>query len=475
MDLKDDNCSTKQLINSTLIYSIGNLGTKILVFALLPIYSFYLSKEDMGVYDLILITINLAIPIISFQISDAAYRWLISSGEDQKSKYEAITNSITITVIFVFCSFLIILLASLFIRIPHLELFLITLLPSCLFPFFQQIARGLKNNKLYAKAGVLNAFLVLALSILFLPILDWSLKGVFLSIALAHIAGIIYIIKKASVLSYFKKELISGSEIKSMVKYSWPLIPNAISWWLINASNKFAILFFLNTEANGVYAISSRVPSIIAIINSIFMLSWQDHLLQDRSDGSKAQSKLFNVFFKLELSIILILIPIAQFMVSAFFDAQYLDSWKYMSILFIASGFSGFSTYYGTYYLKDKKTDSIFYTTLIGGVINLIFTIALINTIGLYAPAVGTLLGFIIVFIIRARFINQKHSLLVEIAPFSFLFISTLVFFYLTLLEISILNICLLFASLIITYYFNKSLFKSFLISLKAIAKQLGI
>jgi O-antigen/teichoic acid export membrane protein len=220
-----------QLINNTLIYTVGSLGSKILVFLLLPLYSFYLSKEELGIYDLILVSVNLTVPVVTFQLSEAVYRWLISANKD----------------------------------------------------------------------------------------------------------------------------------------------------------------FQLTVEANGIYAIASKFPLIITIFNSIFMLSWQDHLLQDKEKDSEFQSKIFNVFFTLELSVIIFLICSSEFLVNFLFGSDYFESWKYMPFLYLATGFSVFSAYYGAYYLKEKKTKSIFYTTFIGGFVNLGISISLIKWIGLYAPALGTL------------------------------------------------------------------------------------
>ena len=72
---------TKNLIKGTLIYAIGNFGSKILVFLIVPLYTFYISTEDMGNYDLLMTTINLLTPIVTMQISDAAFRWMVRRDE----------------------------------------------------------------------------------------------------------------------------------------------------------------------------------------------------------------------------------------------------------------------------------------------------------------------------------------------------------------------------------------------------------
>ena len=55
------------LVKNTIIYAIGNFGSKILSFLLLPFYTYYLSTNDYGYFDLITTTISLLTPIITFQ------------------------------------------------------------------------------------------------------------------------------------------------------------------------------------------------------------------------------------------------------------------------------------------------------------------------------------------------------------------------------------------------------------------------
>ena len=41
----------KALIKKTAIYAIGNLGSKILAYIMVLVYSYYISTDDMGYYD----------------------------------------------------------------------------------------------------------------------------------------------------------------------------------------------------------------------------------------------------------------------------------------------------------------------------------------------------------------------------------------------------------------------------------------
>ena len=100
----------KKIFKETLIYSIGSFGSKILSFLLVPLYTFFLTKKELGEYDLLLTTISLFVPLVSLQLSDATYRWLIDNNDKNESDIKKI---ITNSFLGYFCSYLIFLVAFL--------------------------------------------------------------------------------------------------------------------------------------------------------------------------------------------------------------------------------------------------------------------------------------------------------------------------------------------------------------------------
>ena len=55
---------TRELLSGTLIYAIGGFGTKILSFLFVPLYTYYILPAEMGIYDLLITTVNLLTPIV---------------------------------------------------------------------------------------------------------------------------------------------------------------------------------------------------------------------------------------------------------------------------------------------------------------------------------------------------------------------------------------------------------------------------
>jgi O-antigen/teichoic acid export membrane protein len=183
-------------------------------------------------------------------------------------------------------------------------------------------------------------------------------------------------------------------------------LPNAVSWWLIDLGNRYIILVFLGEEYNGIYAVAARFAGIMALINSIFILAWQDHAIGDDA-GNKIDlmkvSRVFRHFIIFELSAILLLSAAAKPIIEWTTNSSFHDAAAYFPILLMASGFSAFSAYFGAFYLKEKHTFRLFTTSIFGGFCNLIFSMLLVNQIGLFAVAIGSLVGFIATFMSRLK------------------------------------------------------------------------
>ena len=85
------NQRNRALLTGTITYAIGSFGTKFLNFLIVPFYTYFIAPGDLGDYDLLVTTVSLISPLLTMKISDAAYRWIIKSNENEQEKYDYIT------------------------------------------------------------------------------------------------------------------------------------------------------------------------------------------------------------------------------------------------------------------------------------------------------------------------------------------------------------------------------------------------
>ncbi|WP_439291310.1 lipopolysaccharide biosynthesis protein [Lonepinella koalarum] len=424
-----------RLLKETFIYSIGSFGSKILSFLLVPIYSFFLTKEDLGSYDLFLTTVTLFVPLVSLQISDAAYRWLIDGVKENTDQYKSskiVTNTffIIIGMFLIFGIFFAIYLY--FYSFQYSSYFLVTLFFSSFFPFLQSIQRGMGNSKGYAASGIILSFLMVILNIILVVLLKLEVKGILLANIIAYIIGSVIIISKLNYFNLIQLNLFEKELCLNMVSYSLPLIPNLMSWWVISSASKFIIENNLGLENNGIYAISSKFSVILIMVNSVLLLPIQDMYLKGEMNSGYF-SKIINKFIILEFSLILLLSVTAPVYARYLISSDFYIAWRYMPLIYLGVGFSAIASIIGFVYLNNKQTIRVTVTTLFGGFVALLICYLFIDRYNLQAVSFSFFISYFIVFILR--YLDVRHILKVGIK----VSVSLLFFILLNLILIYIL------------------------------------
>lgn len=52
----------KKLVKNSVVFFIGNLGSKVITFLIVPFYTYYLTTAEYGTADLVTTTVNLLVP-----------------------------------------------------------------------------------------------------------------------------------------------------------------------------------------------------------------------------------------------------------------------------------------------------------------------------------------------------------------------------------------------------------------------------
>mgnify|MGYP001249134749 CR=1 FL=1 len=418
-------------INKLIYYGIGTFGSKVIYFLLVPFYSFFLSKSELGIYDLILASLTILAPVITMQISEAVYRELLDPKRKTQKSSQIFSSALSVVFIGLL---LFVTAASIINQLFNYQIFYELILIQSSFTFyifFQQTLRGLSLNKEYAYMGFLNAVLLVLFSAALIAFYELQIRQVILAISAAQTTSIIYAAYKISVSQLFVFKNINKEKVYKLLNYSFPLLPNTLSWWLIDLGSRYIILFFIGLEENGLYAVAARYAGVIALVNSIFILSWQDYVINSKftiSSNKKELSSYLNLFVAFQIGLVILLTSFSNELIYYTTPADFHDAANYLPVLLISSAFASFCGFYGAFYLKEKRTRKIFTTTFMGSIINIIFCIALINYFSLYAVAAASLVGFFATFLIRYR----DFDITINLKQFMLLICMYIIVFYIT-------------------------------------------
>lgn len=392
----------KQFAKNTLILSIGTLGSKIFTFFLLPLYTTVLTTEDYGIVDVLQTVIQLSIPIITLQLSAAVFRFLIEKkGIEDKSII--ITDAFFVVGINVIVSVCILCVVYIIRPFSYFFLFVVSFVASAIYTVLQNIIRGFGHNGLYSACGFISVLSSLSTNVVL--ILGFGMKGASILIALivSNILSSLVMIIKEQLWKYIRPASFNMNVLKQLLQYSLPLIPNEISWWIANSSDRFLILTFLGSSFNGIYAAANKISNIFVTIFNVFNLAWLESVARcaDDDDRDDYVNGMINRCYRFFCCLCLGIISSASVFFNFLFGINYSEAYPHVYILTIAIFFNSMCALYGGIFTAFKKSKIIGSTTVVGAVVNIIINFSLIKAIGLYAASISTLASYIIVFIIR--------------------------------------------------------------------------
>lgn len=453
----------KELMLGTIIYAIGNFGTKILSFLIVPIYTFYILPKDLGEYDLLMTTVSLLSPLITMKISDATYRWVIRKEETVENCLSATYQVLIINSIV--CS-LVLLGINYFIPIWNCYSLIIILILDRTLECLQKLLRGLKKQKLFVMSGLLYTTVLITLNLIKICLLRQGVEALLESVVVAQIISIIFILlsEKQLLKVKLKKDYLPLQ--KELLSYSTPLVPSALGWWVMSASDRYLIRYFLGSTANGIFAVSYKFPSILQTIFVMFNNSWTDLALAELENGNNSEeysSKVFKELYRVSFGITLILIPLTKIVAQLILSEAYKTASVYIGFLYLGTVFQGFSSFCSIGYLQGKKTKGAAITSIYGAIVNLVVNLMLIKKYGLFAAAISTFAGFFVMWVARMYDIKELFPIKINYKLFGFYLILTIVTATISVKSNLFTDLIILLIMLVFFFLNNKELLIKFL------------
>lgn len=401
----------KRLLSNTFIFAVGTFSSKILVILMLRFYTGVLTQDEMGVADLIIKTTSILYPVVSLSIGQAVIRYGL---ERRRRKHDVFT----IGLLTVACGFLIALPFNPLLKLVHYNTsagvtgslldyrFLIYLyvLTSCTQNVCGQFIRALGYVRLYAIDGIFRTFTTIVLNILYLKVFQWNIFGYVFSIICSDALSTVCLFAIAKLWKYFRPRRLNFYLWRGMLVYALPLVPDAILVYIIGFSDQAFLASMQNTSVSAIYSIAYRVPTLIALVASIFIDAWQLSMVNNNTKDE--QIEFFSTVGNTYSAIVFIIasggIMCAKLAMTVLAVKNYYIGWTFIPILAIGAGFNCLSSFQKSVYLLEKKTVPSFLSTAFSAVINIVLNALLIPRYGGTGAAAATLISYVALFIYRA-------------------------------------------------------------------------
>ena len=417
------------------IYAIGNIGSKIITFLMVPMYTHYVDKSDFGYYDLCFTWCLLLMPFVTLQLRDGAFRFLLDCDNDTRRKriVTFVSRTLISTTIL---SCLITAALALFTNIQYLGYALGMLLAMSFQEVYSQVFRGLRNNRAFVTVGILSALGIGLFSIFFVVGLGWGIKGIFLAKILARVLALIIVEARVRLITRNTRWSISSREVAhDILRYTLPLLPGSLCWWLTGSSDRLFITHFLGLDVNGVYAVATRFTGIIYTLAVIYYQAWQETaILQYNSpDRDRFFSRMFSSYITLLGLIFVGYVFLLKVNYGWMVAEQYHESLNFIYPLGLSAVIFAAAAFFDMGYQCAKDTKRTLPAIVLSAAINVVLNFLLIKPLGVYGVIVTQLVTYLVLFIYRwhdmRRYFVLKIGKLTAV-PVAVMLVSALPFYH---------------------------------------------
>lgn len=404
----------KKLATDVGVLAISSFSTKLLSFLLVPLYTAVLSTSDYGTYDIVVTTISLLLPIVTLDITDAVVRFTL---DEKCNNADVFSCALKVTVVGLSVVSIIILGLHCLFDIEIVDnwglFFVLMATANAIQGILSNFVRGLNRVKSIAISGLIGTATMLTLNILFLLYLKIGLTGYFMANILSTTIQIIYLACVVDIKKYVKFKANNSAVQKAMIHYSLPMVVSGVSWWINSASDRYFVSALCGLNENGIYAVGSKIPQILNVVQSIFSQAWILSAVGnfDKKDSNGFFSKMYNLYMAVLVMGCSLIITFDKLLASTLYAKNFYSAWKYVPFLTIAVVFGAISGYTDGIFEAVKDTRSPAKVTAIGAFINIILNFILILKFNALGAAVATAVSYFSVWILRMKSLKKHISL----------------------------------------------------------------
>lgn len=406
-----------RLAMGTLNYGAANVIAKIIGFFLIPIYTIYLSPEDYGVLELCASFSAFLIIFMRLGVPGSVNRFYFDYNDDEARLRDYITTvhrvlltssiviALAVGIIFYFHS------QSVLPGVLFIPYILIVLLNSALITnsdLQKRLIQCKEQSSYMAKVNLANVFIGIFLAILFVVVFEMGVLGLFIS---QIVTTVLFFLQA----QYYLRNYVNGSfkpeMLKESLKYGLGLLPHHAFVAAAPLLSKGILNYKESITALGIFSLALRFIQPLDIFYNMFNRAFSPVYFSLRKEDKEASIKNIYQMVVLGASVlfssVFILLPALIPIMTPERFHQAADLVPILAIGFIGQVFYMLFTAEIFY---NKKTKFISIISGMGVVVNLVITVAFIDTLGVYAITWANSLGFI-AWAVAAYFYSDKEFL----------------------------------------------------------------
>ena len=260
----------RQLASESLVYGLAGTVSRFITIFLVPLYTRTLTPADYGMMSLIRNATTLLASVASLSLDVAAQRFYWDSEEEAERKSAFACWMWTWLGLTMVGAFLVVVLADIFALkvVGRHEATLPLRLAACSMPvnvlgvIYINHLRIQRRPWAVMRFAIITSLTTIILSAVFVLILRWGVEGVFFSSFIVSLGTTLVV--AAYVREWIHPKYFDWKRLKAMLRFSVPLIPALVAWWVIHVVDRYFLQAYTTTTQVGLYEIGYSIAAAIA-------------------------------------------------------------------------------------------------------------------------------------------------------------------------------------------------------------------
>jgi O-antigen/teichoic acid export membrane protein len=403
------------LLPHALTYGVGNVLVRAAAIILIPIYTRYLSTEEVGIVGLMAITTNMLAIILAFGLPPAAARFYFDYADGESTQaYFGNVLVILLTLSLPLAGVLVLLRGwwvPLVFDSTGWEMYAVLAiliafagLPmQLLLALWRASGRPVAYISISLARFLLTVFLIILLVRQMNKGVNGKLVGEFSATFLVGALSVLFLVR-------YSRFRLSPASMRASLAFGLPLIAHGLGSWVLNASGRYFVMKLTTLAETGIFTIATQLGLVVFIVGQSFDRAWGPYFyaFAGEKDAPSSFGKLATYFFVTMTTIVLCLCVFAREILIILATRDYYESWIVI-VPFAVGGLFSCLYYFpikGLFYVK--KTRVIPILTITAATVNVIGNIYLIPKLGIMGSSLATMAAYFTLLCL-VLVVSQKH------------------------------------------------------------------
>ena len=419
---EEEKIQTGGIFKDMLKYSpskiIGMVGNAIVI----PIYTNLLLPEQYGLYSLSIAFLSFLCIIFSDWVGLSGLRFFRQAqlADDLSEYLSTLVSILAINLLLMFG------LSAIFqnnmieffkIKPIYFWAVLFLIIPVAVRALLFQLLRAQIKPASYTFSTILNQFMTIGMSILFIKCLNLGAMSMLLAMGVSITITDIILMFQSNIFVYFKKPKLSWSVLFPIIIYGFPLAASSLSGWIINQSNKVvmnSIKGFTDVAFVGVaYGATMSILMTIFSIITVAAIPRIYRMYEAKIDVRPIVGRFTGYFVLAALPIVSVMALYPHdVLVLLNTNAKFMQAAVLVPYFVFGTMFLCLTDYTTLQYHLANKTWITFIVKLMSGISNVLLTLYLVPIFGLKGVGIAMLasnfLFFFLSMIIRLPGLSMK-------------------------------------------------------------------